>query len=79
MQWQVTDLSTWCLIVIYIGYQSVVDSPQWDVESISKFDYEEANTPMGPNGTHSELVFPNGTVYEGWMGFQCIKGILVIT
>ena len=57
-------MSTWCLVVIYIGYQNVVNSQQWDVESISKFDYERASTPMGPNGSCTELIFLNGTVYE---------------
>ena len=63
------DLSTWCLVVVYIGYWSAIDSLWWDVESISEFDYEEASTPMGPNGPHSELIFLIGKAYEGWMGF----------
>ena len=36
---------------------------------------------MGPNGPHSELIFFDDTIYEGWMGFLftfMYKGILVI-
>ena len=36
---------------------------------------------MGPSGPHYELIFLNGVVYEGWMGFQftfVYKGVLVI-
>ena len=44
------------LIVIYIGYWSVVDSLQWDIESILEFDYKGANTPIGHSGPHSELI-----------------------
>ena len=61
---------------------SVVDSLQWDVESISKFDYEGANTPMGPNGPRSKLIFLDDMIYKGWMGFQFTfvhMGVLVIT
>ena len=61
------DLNTWCLVVIYIGYWNAIDSLQWDVESISEFDYEEANTLMGPIGPRFELIFLDGMVYE--MGF----------
>ena len=62
-------MSTWCLIVIYIAYWSAIDSLQQDVESISKFDYEKANTPMGPSGPRFELIFLDCMLYEGWMGF----------
>ena len=75
------NLSTWCLIIIYIGYWSVVNSLQWDVESILEFDYEGASTPMGSSSPQSKLLFLDGTVYEGWMGFQFTfvhKDILVI-
>ena len=37
---------------------------------------------MGPNGPHSELIFLDGMVYEGWMGFQFTfvhKDVLIIT
>ena len=76
------NLSTQCLIVIYIGYWSAIDSLQQDVESISKFDYEGASTPMGPNDSRSELIFLDDTVYEGYISFQLtfmFKGVLVIT
>ena len=36
---------------------------------------------MGPNGPYFELIFLDGTVYEGWMGFQFTfihKRVLVI-
>ena len=51
-------------------YWSVIDSLQWNVESISKFDFEGANTLMGPSGPYFELIFLGDIVYEGWMGFQ---------
>ena len=44
------DLSTWCFVLIYIGYQSADDSLQWDVESILEFDSKGAGTPMGLSG-----------------------------
>ena len=59
------DSSTWCFVVIYIGYCSAVDYLYWDVKSISEFDYEESSTPMGPSGPCSKLIFIDGTVYEG--------------
>ena len=37
---------------------------------------------MGPNGAHSELIYHDGTVYEGWIGSRFIivhKVILVIS
>ena len=37
---------------------------------------------MGLSGPHSELIFFDDTVYEGWMSFQFTfvhKGVLVIT
>ena len=79
MQWIVSHI--WCLVVIYLGHWSVVDSLQWDVESISEFDYEETSTPIDPNGPCFELIFLVNMAYEGWMGFQFTfvhKGFLVI-
>ena len=78
---QVTELSTWRLVVIYIRYWSAVESLQQDVESTSKFDFKGASTPMGPSGLHSELIFFDDMIYKGWMGFQFAfmhKGVLVI-
>ena len=75
------DLSTWCFVLIYIGYQSADDSLQWDVESILEFDSKGANAPMGHSGPSSKLLFLIGTTYEDWMGFQFTfvpKSILVI-
>ena len=66
----------------FIGHQSAVDSLQCDVESISKFDYEGANTLKGSNGPCFELIFLDDTVYESWMSFQFTfmhKVVLVIT
>ena len=64
------DLNTWYLIVIYIGYQSTIDSLQRDVKLISKFDYERASTPVGPNGPYYQVKFLDDMVYDGWMSFQ---------
>ena len=61
----VTDMSTWCLVVIYIGYYSSVDSLQRDVESTLELDYERVSIPMGPSGSHFELIYLVGTGYEG--------------
>ena len=36
---------------------------------------------MGPSGPHSKLIYYDGMVYEGWIGFYFIcvhKGVLVI-
>ena len=63
------DPNTWCLVLIYIGYWSVIDSLWWDVESILEFDYEGASTPTGPNGPRFELIFFDDMIYEGWMSF----------
>ena len=74
---KVTNPSTWCLTVIYIGYQSLVDSLQWDVESTLELDYEGANIPIGPNGPRSKLIYLVGMGYEGQTGFRftifCIR------
>ena len=75
------DLSTWCLIVIYIGYWSSIDSLQWDVESTLELDYEGASIPISPNGPCYKLIYLVGTNYEGWIGFRFTfvrKGVLVI-
>ena len=75
------NLSTWCLVVIYKGYWIAVDYLQWDVKLILEFDYEETNTHMDSYGSHSELIFLDDTIYEGWMDFQftfVYKGVLVI-
>ena len=34
-----------------------------------KFYYEGASTPMCPSGPHSELIFLDDMIYDGWMGF----------
>ena len=36
---------------------------------MSEFDYEGANTHLGPTGPHSKLIFLYDTVYKGWMGY----------
>ena len=76
------DLSTWFLVVIYIGYWSAIDSLQWDIESILEFDFEGTSTFMGPNVPRCELIFLDGIDYKGLISFQFTfvhKGILVIT
>ena len=76
------DLSTWCLIVIYIGYQSSVDSLQWDVESTLELDSDGASIPMGPSGPRSELINLVGIGYKGRISSKftfVYKRILVIT
>ena len=82
MQWIVGHRLELCFIFIYIGYQSVVDSLQWNVESTSKLDFEGASTPMGPSSPHYELIYHDDTFYEGYINSRFIlvhKGILVIT
>ena len=76
------DPSTWCLIIIYIGYLSSVDSLQWDVESTLELDYERTGISMGPSGPYFELIYLVGTDYEGQIDFRFTfvhKGVLVIT
>ena len=51
------DPSTWCLIVIYIGYWSLVDSLEWYVESTLELDYEGASILIGPSGPYYELIY----------------------
>ena len=70
-----------CLIVIYIEYQSAVDSLQWNVESTSKLDSKGANTPMGPSGPHFKLMYHDDMVYKSQIGFRFIlmhNGVLII-
>ena len=73
--------STWCLVVLYIGYWSSFDSLQWDIESTLELDFEGLSISMGPSGPHSELIYLVGMSYEGWIGFRFTfvqKGVLVI-
>ena len=75
-------MSTQCLVIIYIGYWSSVDSLQWDIESTSKLDYEKADTPMGPNGLRFELICLVVIGYEGWIDSKftfMYKSVLLIT
>ena len=75
------DLSTWCLVVIYIEYWSLVDSLQWDVESTLELDSKGASIPIGPSGPYFELIYLVGMGYESRVGFKFIfvhKGVLVI-
>ena len=76
------DPSTWCLIIIYIGYLSSVDSLQWDVESTLELDYERTSIYIGLSGPCFELIYLVGIDYEGRIGFRftfVYKGVLVIT
>ena len=44
-------------------------------------DFEGASALMGPNGLCFELIYHDGTVYEGWIGSKFIflhKDVLVI-
>ena len=68
MQWIVGYELELCLVVIYIGYQSIVDYLQWDVESTSKLDYKGVSNPMGPIGPLFKFIYHNDMVYEGWIG-----------
>ena len=79
---KVMESSTWCLVVIYIRYWSSIDSLQWDVESTLELDFEGASIPIGPSGSHFELIYIVGMGYEGRIGFRFTfvhKGVLVIT
>ena len=79
---QVTNLSTWCLVVIYIGYWSSVDSLQQDVELALELDYEGASILMGPSGPHFELIYLVGMGYEGQIGSKFTfvhKSVSIIT
>ena len=82
MQWIVSHKPEFCLIVIYIGYWSIVDSLQQNVKSTSKLNSEEVSTPMGLNGPSSKLIYHDDTIYEGQISYWFTlvhKGILVIT
>ena len=81
MQWIKGHKLKFCLIVIYIGYWSVIDSLQQNVESTLELDYERISTLMDPNGLHFELIYHDDMVYDGQIGsrFTLVhKGILVI-
>ena len=82
MWWIVGHRPELRLIIIHIGYQSAIDSLQWNVESTSKLDYEGTINPMGLSGPYSELIYHDDTIYEGLINSRFIlvhKGILVIT
>ena len=64
MQWIISHGPKFCLVVIYIGYWSVVDSLYWNVESNSKLDSMGVGTLMGPRVPCSKLIYHDGTVYE---------------
>ena len=65
MQWIVGHKPEFCLIVIYIGYWSIVDSLQQNVELILELDFEEDSTPMSSSGLRSKLIYHDDMVYEG--------------
>ena len=80
MQWIMGHGLKLCLIAIYIEYQSEVDSLWWNIESTSELDYEGANTPMGPSGPYSKLIYLVGMDYEGQISSRFTfvhKGVLV--
>ena len=82
MQWIVGYGPELHLVVIYIGYWSVVDFLQWNVESTSKLNSKKASTPVVPNGSCSKLIYHDDTFYEGCIGSRFIlvhRSILVIT
>ena len=64
------DPSTQCLVVIYIGYWSLVDSLQWDIKSTLELEYEGTNIPTSHSGPHSMLIYLVDTDYEVWIGFR---------
>ena len=63
MQWIVGHEPEFRLVLIYIKYWDVVNSLQWDIELISKLDFEGASTLMGPNGPCSKL-YHDGIIYK---------------
>ena len=70
-----------CVIVIYIGYWSAIDSLSRDIESTLELDCEGVNTLMGPNGLFFELIYHIDIVYKGWISFRFTlvqKSVLVI-
>ena len=81
MQWIIGHRHEPRLVVIYIGYWSVVDSLQWNVKSTSISNFEGANTHLAPSGLCSKLIYHNDMIYEGQISFQSTlvhKGVLVI-
>ena len=81
MQWIVGHEPELHFVVIYTGYQSVVDFLQLNVESTSKFHYEGASTAMGLSGFCFKFIYHDDTIYKGWIDSRFIlmdKGILVI-
>ena len=81
MQWIIGHRPKFCLLVIYIGYWSAVDSLEWNVESTLELYYKGASTFIGPSGPYSKLIYHNDTIYEGWIDSTFIivnKDILVI-
>ena len=64
MQWIEGHRPEFRLVVIYIGYQSAVNSFQWNVESTLELDFEGASTPMGFSGPRFELIYYDDIVYE---------------
>ena len=63
-------------IVIYIGYRSLVDSLQCDVESTLELDSKGDYIPIGPNGPHHELIYLVGASYQGQLtlgSLLCIR------
>ena len=82
MPWIVCHRPKLRLIFIYLGYQSTIDSFQWYVESTLELDFEGVNTPMGPSGPYSKLIYLVGMCYEDHIKFKFTfvhKVILVIT
>ena len=74
-------MNTWCFVVIYIGYWSLVGSRQGDVESTLELDYEVASIPMGPSDSRFELIYLVGTDYEGQIDYKftfVYKDVLII-
>ena len=81
MLWIVGHRLEFCLVIIYIGYWSIVDYLQQDVESTSKLDSKEDSAPMTLNGPCFKLIYHDDTSHEGQIDFRFIlvdKGILVI-
>ena len=75
------DPSMQCLVLIYIGYWSLVDFLQQNVESTLELDFEGTNIRMSPNGPYFELIYLVGIGYEGQIDSRFIfvrKGVLII-
>ena len=73
MQWIVGHRFELCLLVICIGYWSVVGSLQWNVESTSKIDYEEASNSMDPNSLCSKIIYHDEMVYKDQIGLDWVN------